>query len=143
MAQSWYKFGGGARVDVDLNSIDFSKVSQKDIGSDGLIRVRLDDKHFSNASDALVHGTITLQRAKGNQWKVALNSDPKTPKINGQPAGMYDFEMQSWGRAINWIRNPATFVGGVINGLMPVPGGFIYSGGTPFPIFYNETVTIK
>ena len=146
-ARFWYQFGGGAPMDVNLNSIDLSRVRMSDFNSRGLATVRLAGKHFSNLNDALVHGTITIQRiGNTNQAKIALNSDPATPQLNGQPAGMYDFEMHTWGKAINWVRNPETFIGGLINGLMPIPitpGGFIYVGGTGYPIYYNGTVTIK
>jgi hypothetical protein len=146
-ARLWFQFGGGARMDVNLNSIDLSRVRMSDFNSRGLATVRLAGQHFSNLNDALVHGTITLQRiGNTNQAKIALNSDPRTPELNGQPAAKYDFEMHSWGRAINWVRNPETFIGGLINGLMPMPimpVGFIYVGGTGFPIYYNGTVTIK
>lgn len=146
-ARLWYQFGGGARMDVNLHSIDLSRVRMSDFNSRGLATVGLAGKHFSNLNDALVHGTITLQRiGNTNQAKIALNSDPTTPQLNGQPAAMYDFEMHSWGKAINWVRNPETFIAGLINGLMPMPimpGGFIYVGGTGFPIYYNGTVAIK
>jgi hypothetical protein len=143
-AKLWYQFGGGTRMDVDLNSIDLRKVRMSDFNSKGLATVRLDGKHFSSLNDALVHGTITLQRiGNTNQARVALNSDPTTPQINGQPAGMYNFTMHTWGEPISWIRNPVTFMGGIINGLMPIGGTFIYVGGTPFPIYYNGTTTIQ
>jgi hypothetical protein len=146
-AKLWYQFGGGARMDVNLNSIDLSCVRMSDFNSRGLATVRLAGKHFSNLNDALVHGTITLQRiGNTNQAKIALNSDPTTPQLNGQHAAMYDFEMHSWGKAINWVRNPETFIAGLINWLMPMPimpGGFIYVDGTGFPIYYNGTATIK
>lgn len=109
--------------------------------------IRLDTKHFSSTNDALIHGTITLQLIKGtNQAKIALNSGRDYPQLKNQPAGMYNFEMQSLDNAINWIRNPATFLGGLINGTSMIPGLTgplpIFTGGTPFPIYYHGTVTI-
>jgi len=143
-AKLWYQFGGGARMDVDLNSINLSKVRITDFNSRGLATVQLAGKHFTNLNDALVHGTITLQRiGNTNQARLALNSDPYTPQINGQPAGMYDFEMHSWGVAKNWVRNPEAFIGGITNGLFPIGGTCLYLGGTPYPIYYNGIVTIQ
>lgn len=144
-AMLWYKFGGGTRMDIDINSIDLSKVRMSDFNSRGIATVRLDGKHFSNLDDALVHGTITLQRiGNTNQARVALNSDPTTPKLNGKPAGMYDFEMRSWSNPGNLlVRNPVTFMGGIFNGLLPIGGTLIYVEGTPFPIYYYGTTTIQ
>ncbi len=143
-AQFLYKFGGGNPINVDIKSIDLSKVRMSDFNSRGLATIRLDGKHFSNFNDALVHGTITLQLiGNTNYAKVALNSDPNTPQINGKPAGMYDFEMQSLGKVINWIRNPLTFIGGIVNGTMFFGGTPIYVGGTSYPIFYNGQVKIN
>jgi RHS repeat-associated protein len=145
-AKAHYQFGGGTPVNVDLSSIDLSRVSLSDFNSRGLATIRLDTKHFSSTNDALVHGTITLQLTGANTAKIALNSGRDFPQLKGQPAGMYNFEMQSWGSAVNWIRNPATFLGGLINGTFIIPGptGPIptYTGGTPFPIYYHGTVTI-
>jgi hypothetical protein len=145
-AKAHYQFGGGVPVNVDLSSIDLSLVSMADFNEKGLATVRLDTRHFSNVNDALVHGTITLQQiGNTNQAKIALNTEIGSP-IYGQPAGMYDFEMQTWSRPINWIRNPATFLGGLINSTSIIPGSFvpipIYTGGTPYPIYYNGTITI-
>jgi len=146
-AKAHYQFGRGIPVHVSLSCIDLSKVSMSDFNERGLATIRLDTKHFSSTNDALVHGTITLQLIPGtNQAKIALNSGRDYPQLTGHPAGMYNFEMQSWGSAINWVRNPATFVGGLINGtfIVPGPSGLIpiYTGGTPFPIYYHGIVSI-
>ena len=131
---------------MDLNSIDLSRVSLSDFNDRGLATIRLDTKHFSSVNDALVHGTITLQLTGTNTAKIALNSGRDFPQLQGQPAGMYNFEMQSWGNAVNWIRNSATSLGGLINGTFMIPGPTgplpIYTGGTPFPIYYHGSVTI-
>ena len=133
IAKAWYQFAHGALMIIDLNTIDLSRVNMSDFNSMGLATVRLAGEHFSNLDDALVHGTITLQRiGNTNQAKLALNSDSNTPELNGQPAAKYDFEMHSWFKIKNRIRNPETFIGGLINGLMPmqgIPGGFGYLGG--------------
>ncbi len=146
-AKAHYQFGGGTRVDVALSSIDLSRVSLSDFNDRGLATVRLDFiNHFSSANDALVHGTITLQLTGTNTAQIALNSGRDFPQLKGQPAGMYNFEMQSWGQPINWIRNPETFLGGLINGIFIIHGPTgplpIYIGGTPFPIYYHGSVTI-
>lgn len=144
LARFWYQFGGGSRMDVELNSIDFSRVRMSDFDSRGLATIRLDSKHFSNINDALVHGTITLQRiGNTNQAKIALNRGDDYAQLKGEPAGMFNFEMQSLSEPINWIRNPETFLGGLIYGIMPIGGTFIYMGGKPFPIYYQGTITIK
>lgn len=131
-------------MDVELNSIDFSRVRMSDFDSRGLATIRLDTKHFSNINDALVHGTITLQRiGNTNQAKIALNRGDDYAQLKGEPAGMFNFEMQSLSEPINWIRNPETFLGGLIYGIMPIGGTFIYIGGKPFPIYYQGTITIK
>ncbi|WP_026948160.1 RHS repeat domain-containing protein [Algoriphagus marincola] len=144
-ARVWYMFGGGNPLEVDLGALDLSGVSMADFNERGLATIRLDTKHFSNANDALVHGTITLQLLDGtNQAKIALNSGVDFPELKGQPAGMFNFEMQSWSSPINWIRNPATLLGGLIYGTSFIgPNTPIYTGGTPFPIYYRGTVTIS
>ncbi len=142
-----YQYGNGMRVDVPLSEIDLSNVSIKDFDDRGLVTVKLDTKHFSNINDALVHGTITLRRmGNSNKVKIAINSTPGSP-VRGQPAGMLNFEMKSWGNSDNWLRNMATFLGWLIYGsnLIQNMGSpmFYYSGGTPFPIYYHGTATIN
>ena len=147
-AKILYQYGKGTAQHVDLSAIDLSKVRMSDFNERGLATIRLDTKHFSNIDDALVHGTITLQRiGNTNQAKTALNSGIDFPQLKGQPAGMFNFEMQS-SKPINLIRNPATFAGRLIYSTNISPSvytpGFtlVYNGGTPFPIYYHGTVTI-
>ena len=136
-AKAHYQFGGGTPVTVDLNKIDLSYVSLSDFGKDGRALVKLDGKHFSNVNDALVHGTITIQRI-GNT---------NTASIAGQGYGMYNFEMHPWNAAFNiFFRNPATFMGAIVNSLTiiqtPTPI-VVPTGGTPYPIYYRGTTTIN
>lgn len=135
-------FSGGTPQYVDLDRLDLSKVTLSDFNNHGLATIRLDSKHYSNGNDALVHGSITLQRiGNTNKAQVAFNSE-----VNGR-GGMYDFEMHRWNSPRNiFVRNPATIVGKVVNGTrtIPTPYGFVpeYTGGTAYPIYYNGTVTI-
>jgi RHS repeat-associated protein len=136
-AKAHYQFGGGTPVTVDLNKIDLSYVSLSDFGKDGRALVKLDGKHFSNVNDALVHGTITIQRI-GNT---------NTASIAGQGYGMYNFEMHPWNTAFNiFFRNPATFMGAIVNSLTiiqtPTPI-VVPMGGTPYPIYFRGTTTIN
>jgi len=108
-----------------------------DFGKNGIALGKLDGKHFSNVNDALVHGTITLQRI-GNT---------NTASIAGQGYGMYNFEMHPWNSAFNiFVRNPATIMGAIVNSLTiiqtPTPI-VIPTGGTPYPIYYRGTTTIN
>lgn len=144
MARTWYQFAGGTRMDVNLNSIDFSRVRNSDFNSRGLATIRLDTKHFSNVNDALVHGTITLQRINNtNKAKIALNSGLDFSQLKGKPAGMFNFEMQPVSDPVNFIRNPATVLGGIIYGTNTFGGTFYHIGGTPFPIYYHGDIIIK
>ena len=138
-AKFLYNNGGGCPVTVDINSLDLSKVSMSDFGKDGLASIKLDGKHFSNTNDALVHGTITLERiGNTNEVRVAYNRD-----LNGR-GGMYNFEMHKWNSGQNvFIRNPATIAGFLINGIGNLGTQLNYVGGTPFPIFYSGTAKIN
>ncbi|HPR31300.1 MAG TPA: RHS repeat-associated core domain-containing protein [Prolixibacteraceae bacterium] len=137
-ARLWYQYAGGTPMNVDLNTIDFSRVSMRDI-NDGLIKVELDNpfKHMTNANDALVYGTLTLQRVNNNMFKAAYLRE-----INGL-GDYYNFDVK-WTSPKAWLfRNENTIVGGLINGLIPFGGSFIYIGGTPYPIYLHGNVTIK
>jgi hypothetical protein len=136
-AKAHYQFGGGTPVYVDINKIDLSNVSMNDFGKNGRALVKLDGKHFSNVNDAIVHGTITLQRI----------GDTNTATIAGQGYGMYNFEMHPWNSAFNiFVRNPGTIMGAIVNSLTiiqtPIPI-VIPTGGTPYPIYYMGTTTIN
>ena len=145
-AKHHYQFGGGKPVFVDLDKLDLSNVSLVDFDASGKAKVRLDGKHFANIDDALVHGTIILERVENtNDVQVAYKDE-----VRGR-GELYNFEMHPWNTLENVIyRNPITFVGGIINGTSfmttaaagpsTVP---IYTGGTPFPIYFRGTATIK
>lgn len=138
-ARLWYQFGGGARMDVNLNTIDFSRVSMSEMKSK-LIEVNLDNpfKHFTNINDALVYGTLYLYQEKGNVFRAAHINE-----INGR-GDYYNFDVK-WTSPKAWLsgRNENTIVGGLINGLIPTGGSFMYVGGTPYPIYLLGTVEIK
>ncbi|HEU4496920.1 MAG TPA: hypothetical protein VFR70_07705 [Flavobacterium sp.] len=139
-AKILYNFGNGLPVEVDLSTLDLSKVSMTDFGENNLAYIQLDGKHYSNTDDALVHGTITLERiGKTNEVRVAYNS-----KLNGR-GGMYDFEMHKWSSARSiFMRNPATAAGFIINSFRIIaPGQISYAGGKSYPIFYSGTVKIN
>jgi hypothetical protein len=139
-AKALYNYGNGSPVEVDLSTLDLSKVSMADFGKNGLASIQLDGKHFSNTDDALVHGTITLERiGKTNEVRVAYNS-----KLGGR-GGMYDFEMHKWNSARSiFMRNPATAAGLIVNSFRTIlPGQMTYVGGKSYPIFYSGTVKIN
>jgi len=139
-AKALYNFGNGSPVEIDLSTLDLSKVSMSDFGKNGLAIIQLDGKHFSNTDDALVHGTITLERiGKTNEVRVAYNS-----KLGGR-GGMYDFEMHKWNSARSiFVRNPATAAGLIVNSFRTIlPGQMTYVGGKSYPIFYSGTVRIN
>jgi hypothetical protein len=142
-AKTHYQFGGGIPIHLHLSSIDLSKVTLADFNERGLAIIKLDSKHFSNMDDAVVHGTITLQLLNENKAKIALNSGRDNLELKGLPAGMFNFEMQSWREPLNWIRNSATLMGELIYGTRALGGNIIiYTGGIPFPIYYHGTITI-
>ncbi len=138
-ARFWYKFGGGDPLNVNLNTIDFSRVSMSEM-NDKLIEVNLDNplKHYTNANDALVYGTLYLYQEKGNVFRAAHINE-----INGR-GDYYNFDVK-WTSPKAWLsgRNENTIIGGLINGLMPTGGSFMYVGGTPYPIYLHGTVEIK
>jgi hypothetical protein len=139
-AKMLYNYGNGTPIDVDLSTLDLSEVSMSDFGKNGLATIQLDGKHFSNTDDALVHGTITLERiGKSNEVRVAYNS-----KLGGR-GGMYDFEMHKWNSARSiFMRNPATAAGLIVNSFRTIlPGQMTYAGGKSYPIFYSGTVKIN
>ena len=138
-ARLWYQFGGGARMDVNLNTIDFSRVSMSEMKSK-LIEVNLDNpfKHMTNINDALVYGTLYLYQERGNVFRAAHVNE-----INGR-GDYYNFDVK-WTSPKAWLsgRNENTIVGGLINGLMPIGGTFMYVGGSPYPIYLHGTIKIK
>lgn len=137
-ARTWYQFAGGTPMNVDLNTIDFSRVSISDM-KNGLIQVQLDNpfKHMTNINDALVYGTLTLQQIEGNTFKAAY-----VREINGL-GDYFNFDIK-WTSLNAWLfRNENTIIGGLINGIMPIGGTFMYVGGIPYPIYLHGTVKIK
>ncbi len=147
-AMNHYQNGEGTRVDVQLNSLDLSKVRLSDfVNNRAIVRLSfpaLLGGHFSNLNDAMVHGTITLELIPGTNYaRVAPNS-----AFNDEPVGMYDFDMHSWSDSAG--RNIATSIGAIVSGTtftgnLTTPdgfGGFEYVGGTPFPIYYHGSVYI-
>jgi hypothetical protein len=125
-------------MNVDLNTIDFSRVSISDM-ENGLIQVQFDNpfKHMTNMNDALVYGTLTLQQVEGNTFKAAY-----VREINGL-GDYFNFDIK-WTSFKAWLfRNENTIIGGFINGIMPIGGTFMYMGGTPYPIYLHGTVKIK
>jgi len=137
-AKFWFQFGSGTPMNVNLNTIDFSRVSMSDMKGK-LIEVNLDNpfKHMTNINDALVYGTLYLYQENGNVFRAAYVNE-----INGH-GDYYNFDVK-WTNPIAWLfRNENTIVGGLINGLIPVGGSYLYMGGTPYPIFLNGTVKIK
>jgi len=138
-AQSWYQFAGGAPMNLNINTIDFSRVSMSEMNGK-LIEVNLDNpfKHMTNINDALVYGTLYLYQENGNVFRAAHVNE-----INGR-GDNYNFDVK-WFSPKEWLsgRNENTILGGLINGLMPIGGSFIYVGGTPYPIYLHGTITIK
>jgi hypothetical protein len=137
-ARLWYQIGGGSPLYVNLNTIDFSRVSMSEMKGK-LIEVNLDNpfKHMTNANDALVYGTLYLYQEEGNVFRAA-----HVKEINGR-GDYYNFDVK-WSSPKDWLfRNENTIVGGLINGLMPMGVSFLFVGGNPYPIYLNGTVTIK
>ena len=138
-ARSWYQFAGGAPMNLNINTIDFSRVSMSEMNGK-LIEVNLDNpfKHMTNINDALVYGTLYLYQENGNVFRAAHVNE-----INGR-GDNYNFDVK-WFSPKEWLsgRNENTILGGLINGLMPIGGSFIYVGGTPYPIYLHGTITIK
>ncbi|GIW60936.1 MAG: hypothetical protein KatS3mg087_2002 [Patescibacteria group bacterium] len=151
-AKMHYMFGGGKPVTVHLETIDLSKLKLSDFNEKGIAKVKLDSRdHFSNIDDALVHGTITLQRiGKTNEAEIALNSGIDNPALLNKSAGMFNFEMHDWKDPKNWSRNIATIIGEYVYGSFVIcqpPGsgiGFkiVYYGGDSYPIYYEGKVKI-
>lgn len=142
-AKSHYQNGEGNRIDIQLSSLDLSNVRKSDFVN-GIATIKLLGKHFSNLSDALIHGTITLVLIPGTNYaRVAPNSN-----FHNEPVGMYDFEMHSWSNSV--LRNIATLMGAVVSGTSSIrnpmtpsqSGGYEYVGGTPYPIYYHGSVYI-
>jgi hypothetical protein len=139
LPRTWYQFAGGTPMNVNLNTIDFSRVSMSEMRGK-LIEVSLDNpfKHMTSINDALVYGTIYLYQEKENVFRAA-----HVKEINGR-GDYYNFDVK-WTSPKAWFlgRNENTIVGGLINGLMPIGGTFMYLGGTPYPIYLHGTVKIK
>ncbi|MFN4769953.1 MAG: RHS repeat domain-containing protein, partial [Candidatus Kapaibacterium sp.] len=137
-AKFWYQFGSGTPLNVNLNTIDFSNVSMREMKG-SLIKVDLDNPftHMRNLNDALVYGTLYLCQVRGNVFRAAY-----VKEINGC-GDYYNFDVK-WSDPKSWLfRNPATIAGEIINGMLPFGGSFIYIGGKGYPIYLHGTVTIK
>ena len=142
-AKYHYQNGEGNRIDILLSSLDLSNVRKSDFVN-GIATVRLLGKHFSNLSDGLVHGTITLVLIPGTNYaRVAPNGS-----FHDEPVGMYDFDMHPWSNSA--VRNIATLIGAAVSGINSVrnpmtpgeSGSYEYVGGTPYPIYYHGSVYI-
>jgi hypothetical protein len=138
LARLWYQFGGGEPMNVNLKTIDFSRVSMSEM-KDKLIEVNLDNpfKHMTNVNDALIFGTLYLYQENGNVFRAAY-----VKEINGR-GDYYNFDVK-WTSPKSWLfRNENTIFAQLINSLMPIGGTYMYVGGTSYPIYLYGTVTIK
>lgn len=134
-----YRSGQGGIIDTDLNSIDFSNadLTRPVYDKNGNViayRINLDGSAFSNADDALVHGTITVERVKGNTFRVV-----KDPGL-GCRCGSYDFEQHSWEPSYS-KRNLATRYAAFVHKFDSFNIRW-YPNAKPFIIRYNGTVKI-
>ena len=135
-----YINGNNQPLYVELNTIDFRKVSLSDF-KNGVAKINLASrKYFTNLNDALVHGTITLNLIPGtNQAEVAYDRNA------GGKGGMYDFDwitMNTMEDIKKYLfRNIVTSFGGLLHGETSFINPDIISG--PFPIYYTGTVEIN
>ena len=152
-AKEHYQNGNGTPVYVDLNKINLNGISVSDFKNNAIVYAELDGKDFRNVNDAVVHGTIGLELIPNtNTVQVAMNNHLE---IKGR-GGMFDFNVQHLrdasgisGKLKVAARNTANAIGVVVNGTKFYDIPFFdlsipyYSGGTPFPIYYLGTSTIK
>lgn len=138
-ARFWFLFGSGTPMNVNLNTINFSRVSMRDMKGK-MIKVQLDNpfKHMTNMNDALVYGTMYLYQVNGNLFKAAY-----VPEINGN-GDKYDFDVK-WTSTEAWYsgRNPFTIFGGSINSLYSSGANILFIKGTSYPIYLHGTVKIN
>ena len=81
-----YNYGRRKPVDVPLNTVDLSKVKVSDFPVTRILNVDLGNKYRTNWTDAIVHGTITLELIPHtNLVTIHLDSDT-----------MFNFDMKSW-----------------------------------------------
>lgn len=134
-----YRSGKGGIVDVDLSSIDFSNadLAKPVYDKNGNViayRVNLDTSAFSNSDDAIVHGTVTVERVKGNSFRVVQDLEL------GCRCGKYDFEQHDWEPWYS-TRNLATRYAAFVHVFDSYNLRF-YPNAKPFIIRYNGTVKI-
>lgn len=117
------------------------EVKQSDFNKEGWARIKMDSpaNMTKYGEDALVHGTITLERVPGNPNYAQVKVDPSL----GCRCGSYDFEIQNYlGPS---ARNTLTATAGLLHMRNPsaiLNGGTMY-GPRSFNIQYTNFIKIK
>lgn len=134
-----FRSGKGGIIDMDISEIDFSNADLTDSFKNGegkiVYRIRLDGKHKSSFNDGIVHGTILVERVKGNLFRAVYNSNLECRCAN------YDFEQhdyQPWYSKRNLLTRYANFVHHFDSYNIRY-----YPHAKPFKIRYNGTFKIK
>ncbi|HQO86875.1 MAG TPA: hypothetical protein PKX84_04415, partial [Bacteroidia bacterium] len=113
---NWWKNGGGTTAMVPLSSLDLGSITSASF-KDGVGSVKTFNLLLlGNATDGVVHGTISLRLYPNNTVKAF--------------DGPYDFDYKPW--LTNPIRNIENFFGKIKHG-----------AGTPYEIDFTGSATIR
>lgn len=114
-ANRWYRSFRGEELYVDIRRLDLSKVDWHDRKDGDERTFNLLTSARANYKQGLVYGNITL----------LANPDGTVSALPDK----YDFDMHSWEKPKNWIRNIETIIGAIV----------ARSGKSYIIIFYNRT----
>ena len=101
-ANDWYRNGNGQPLFVSLEKIDLSglvSLGESFVGQEKVVSLKWAS---SSINDALVYGKITLKRYPNHRVRAYADN--------------YNFDVKPWRNPLNWTRNIATKIGGLVAG---------------------------